>query len=84
MNVQNFIEKLDLKVLIEGDLSLPVTGCYCGDLLSWVMSRAKDPSDVVPSSSMGAHPSSNAGAKVMESARSTKQNTKFFRQRPYF
>ena len=42
MTVQNLIEKLDLKILSEGDLSLPVKGCYCGDLLSWVMSRAQE------------------------------------------
>lgn len=42
MTVQNLKEKLDLRILAEGDLSLPVTGCYCGDLLSWVMSRAQE------------------------------------------
>jgi len=33
-------EALDLTVLVEGDLRRPVTGGYCGDLLSWVMGRA--------------------------------------------
>ncbi len=42
MKLKNFIEKLNLKVLTEGDYEREVTGCYCGDLLSWVMSRAKD------------------------------------------
>ncbi len=42
MTVKEFIEKLNLKILTEGDLSREITGCYSGDLLSWVMSRAKD------------------------------------------
>jgi len=40
MNVSDFIKKLDLKVLTETDTSRPVSGCYIGDLLSWVMGRA--------------------------------------------
>ncbi len=42
MTVQMMIEHLGLKVLTEGDLSREVTGCYCGDLLSWVMGKAKE------------------------------------------
>ncbi len=42
MTVKEFAEKLELKVLTEGDMQREVTGCYCGDLLSWVMSRAKE------------------------------------------
>lgn len=42
MNVKEFAEKLGLKILTEGDTAKEVTGCYCGDLLSWVMSRAKE------------------------------------------
>lgn len=42
MKVKEFIEKLNLKVLTEGDFEKDVTGCYCGDLLSWVMSRARE------------------------------------------
>ncbi len=42
MTVKEFSEKLNLKILTEGDLSRDVTGCYSGDLLSWVMSRAKE------------------------------------------
>lgn len=42
MNVKEFAEKLGLRILTEGDTDKEVTGCYCGDLLSWVMSRAKE------------------------------------------
>ena len=42
MTTKDIIEKLSLKVLTEGDLTKEVTGCYSGDLLSWVMSRAKE------------------------------------------
>ena len=42
MTVQSLVEQLQLKVLTEGDLSRAVTGCYCGDLLSWVMGKAKE------------------------------------------
>ena len=41
MKLNDFIKELDLKVLTEGDMTAEVTGCYSGDLLSWVMSRAK-------------------------------------------
>lgn len=41
MTVQNMVDKLQLRVLCEGDLSRKVTGGYCGDLLSWVMGRAQ-------------------------------------------
>ena len=41
MNVHDLIEKLDLTVINQGDLSRPVTGGYAGDLLSWVMGRAQ-------------------------------------------
>ncbi len=40
MTVQNLIEQLNLKILVEGDLDREVTDCYIGDLLSWVMGRA--------------------------------------------
>lgn len=41
MTVQNMIDTLQLKVLVGGEaLDRPVTGCYIGDLLSWVMGRA--------------------------------------------
>lgn len=42
MKVKELAEKLDLKILTEGDLEREVTGCYSGDLLSWVMSRARE------------------------------------------
>ena len=42
MNVKEFAEKLDLKVLVEGDTEREITGCYIGDLLSWVMGRAQE------------------------------------------
>ncbi len=42
MTVKDFAEKLNLKILTEGDLGREITGCYSGDLLSWVMSRAKE------------------------------------------
>ncbi len=42
MNIKDFADKLDLKILTEGDMTREVEGCYCGDLLSWVMSRAEE------------------------------------------
>ncbi len=41
MTVRELVEKLNLKVLVEGDLDKEITGGYCGDLLSWVMGRAQ-------------------------------------------
>lgn len=41
MTVKELVEKLNLKVLVEGDLDREITGGYCGDLLSWVMGRAQ-------------------------------------------
>lgn len=40
MTVKALKEALSLTVLTEGNLDKEITGCYCGDLLSWVMSRA--------------------------------------------
>lgn len=51
MNVKQLIEKLNLKILVEGDLDREVTDCYIGDLLSWVMGRA--PADSVWLTVMG-------------------------------
>ena len=42
MKLDEFIKKLNLTVLTSVDESKEVTSCYCGDLLSWVMSRAKE------------------------------------------
>ena len=41
MIVKDLVEKLELKILVEGDTDREITGGYCGDLLSWVMGRAK-------------------------------------------
>ena len=45
MTVKELSEKLCLEILAQGDLEREVTGCYSGDLLSWVMSKAQ-PGDV--------------------------------------
>ena len=42
MKIKEFAEILNLKVLTAYDEDKEITGCYCGDLLSWVMSRAKE------------------------------------------
>ncbi len=42
MKIKDFAEKLDLKVLTSYDSEKEIVGCYCGDLLSWVMSKAKE------------------------------------------
>ncbi len=42
MTVKTLCDELGWTVLTEGDLSREITGCYCGDLLSWVMSKAQD------------------------------------------
>jgi serine kinase of HPr protein (carbohydrate metabolism regulator) len=41
MTVKELVEKLNLKVLVEGNMDREITGGYCGDLLSWVMGRAQ-------------------------------------------
>lgn len=41
MTVRDLITALKLDTLVAGDLDRTVTGGYCGDLLSWVMGRAK-------------------------------------------
>ncbi len=42
LTVKNLIEKGNMTVLSEGgEPEREITGCYCGDLLSWVMSRAQ-------------------------------------------
>ena len=41
MTVNNLVEKLNLKILVEGDMEREITCGYCGDLLSWVMGRAQ-------------------------------------------
>ncbi len=42
MTVKTLCDELGWTVLTEGDLSREITGCYCGDLLSWVMSKAQE------------------------------------------
>ncbi len=42
MDVKNLVEELGLKVLCGENLEKEISGCYCGDLLSWVMSRANE------------------------------------------
>lgn len=42
MKVNEFKDKLGLSLLCEGDMERECEGCYSGDLLSWVMSRAKE------------------------------------------
>lgn len=51
MNIKEAVEKLNLSVLVEGDLDREITDCYIGDLLSWVMGRA--PSDSIWLTVMG-------------------------------
>lgn len=41
MTVQEFAEMQNLTILTEADLTRDIGGGYCGDLLSWVMSRAQ-------------------------------------------
>lgn len=40
MNVKEFAEKMNMKVLTGDEPEREITGCYIGDLLSWVMGRA--------------------------------------------
>lgn len=42
MDIKTLKEKLNLTLICGDDLERAVTGCYCGDLLSWVMSRAQE------------------------------------------
>ena len=41
MKLSELIDALKLNTLVDGDLDRDVTGCYIGDLLSWVMGRAQ-------------------------------------------
>ncbi len=42
MKVKELTEALNLTVLCGENLDREISGCYCGDLLSWVMSRAQE------------------------------------------
>ena len=44
MNIKEAAEKLNLKILVNGDMDREITDCYIGDLLSWVMGRAGEDS----------------------------------------
>ena len=39
MKVSEYIDKLSLEIVAEGDLSKEIKGCYCSDLLSHCMSN---------------------------------------------
>ncbi len=41
MTVREFAEMQNLTVLVDADMTREIGGGYCGDLLSWVMSRAQ-------------------------------------------
>ena len=42
MTVKDIAEKIGAEIICEGeDMSRNVNGCYVGDLLSWVMSKAQ-------------------------------------------
>ena len=51
MTVQEFADKLNLKILTGDELEREIKDCYIGDLLSWVMGRA--PSDSAWLTAMG-------------------------------
>ena len=40
MTIDKLAAALALETVVSGDADTPVTGGYCGDLLSWVMGRA--------------------------------------------
>ncbi len=42
MTVRESITKLNLNILVEGELDREITDCYIGDLLSWVMGKASE------------------------------------------
>lgn len=42
MTNREFAAQCGLRILVEGDLDRTITGGYCGDLLSWVMGRARE------------------------------------------
>ena len=44
MNIKEAVEKLNLNILVNGDMEREITDCYIGDLLSWVMGRAGEDS----------------------------------------
>lgn len=42
MKVNEIIQKLDCKVIVESDINKEISSGFCGDLLSIVMSKAKE------------------------------------------
>ena len=42
MKIKDFAEKLNLRVMTAFDDEKEILGCYSGDLLSWVMSKAQE------------------------------------------
>ena len=42
MTVAQLATALQAEIVVAGDMDRPVSGGYCGDLLSWVMGRAQD------------------------------------------
>ena len=42
MNVKELVEKLNLEIINEGDLTKDINGCYCSDLLSHCMSNINE------------------------------------------
>ncbi|NLG81697.1 MAG: AraC family transcriptional regulator [Bacilli bacterium] len=41
MKVRDLLIDDSFRLTVEGNLDAEITGCYCGDLLSWVMSHIK-------------------------------------------
>ena len=41
VKIKELIEKLNLREITCSDLEREISGCYIGDLLSWVMSKAQ-------------------------------------------
>ena len=42
MTVNEFVEKYELSPIVLPDPERSISGCYIGDLLSWVMGRARE------------------------------------------
>ncbi len=41
MKVRELIKDQAFRLIVDGNLEEEITGCYCGDLLSWVMAHIK-------------------------------------------
>jgi len=41
LTIETLAKEIGLKILVEGDLNRQIKTGYCGDLLSWVMSKAQ-------------------------------------------